>query len=490
MNSWLVAMAERKKTDEDELREALESLPASELQKLAYAADPLSRPTRIEEMAGKIETAVIQGQQLAHEHGPELEKQALAFLAPLAGKLVAGLGGRLAAGKAVKGLAGNAVKGMATDAVTGAAGKAISGLKPQAPAAAAAGEVAGGFKYAGFGAAGAMVNSTLGRSATSFMKASPANAARGLTPSAGGRSAASTMTGSTPGQSAQKLAGIMNSIGTAAKGATSKGGLLQRAAGYAVRNPGTALTAMGAVGGAVMAPRDPQTGQKQYLRGAMMGGGLAAGANAISGGSIANKMRASVMNRESPLLGQGARSYLMESAANTKHLYPKPGAAVGAAGAGSAAGAADGYRGGPTMGQVKIANRSTLTYDPATKTFTRQNVTPSMASSSQVPGGTLADIGVPNIQAGQKQPLMQPGREAVRAAPVRPSGIPSQAHALQGGNVMSSSPRPGVGAAPMRAAATPPPIPAAARMAGPGGLGGMAAKVKLPGIGGLLAKKR
>lgn len=250
MNNWLIGLSSHQPTDEELLRDSVDALRGSELGwEIECALDPSLRTTHVEKMASKIETAVRQGRELAHESS-DLEKIAFipalvagaARLAPLAGRAVGALGG-------AKGIIGGVAKDMA---IGTAANKVMGALKPAAPAAAAAGEVAGGFKYA------------------------------------------------------------------------FAGGLLQRAAGYAVRNPGTALTAAGAIGGAIMAPRDAQTGQKQYLRGAVMGGVGAAGVNALSNGAIAGKMRASVMNRESPLLGQGTRKYLMDSASATKQHYPKP----------------------------------------------------------------------------------------------------------------------------------------------------------------------
>jgi hypothetical protein len=324
------------------------------------------------------------------------------------------------------------------------------------------------------------------------------------------------------------------------------GGLAQRAAGYAVRNPGTAATAAGAVGGALMAPRDPQTGQKQYMRGAVMGGGLAAGANALSNGAIGNKMRSAVMNRESPVLGQKARSYMMDSARATKGSYGKTPAAPGATGAsaapsfvstpeaatygggpitsssavgrpqtwmsriksqfaspasvaGEGATAAGHYAGGPMMGNVKVAspaglilraalldkvaNQQTLIYDPATKTFTRQHMTADMSA-----GNTGSDV----IPAGHTEPVMRGaagrGQYAGQMAPgALPTGGMAQAHSLHGGDVMSSSPARGMAARP---AAVPPPIPAAARAGGVAGLAGAAAKPKLPSLAGAMSLAR
>jgi hypothetical protein len=444
MNNWLIGLSEPKKTDEDLLQESIERYTIPELNELMWDMDPSTRPTQIEDMQEKIASAVRHGRELAHENG-DLTKIAFipalvagaARLAPMAGRALAGGG--------AKKLVGGVAKDMAVNAV----GNGVMGaLKPQAPAAAAAGQVAGGFKYA-------------------------------------------------------FVSGLMSSAGKAMGSATGKGGLLQRAAGYAVRNPGTALTAAGAVGGAAMAPRDEQ-GNKQYLRGAMMGGGIAAGANALSGGSIANKMRAGVMNPKSPALGQGTRNYLMDSAAATKGRYPKP-MAGGAAPATSAvpasaaspqggffaragnwlnskmpgqrtapAGATE-YRGGPTMGAVKVAqdwekiaeqmfvnlspaericliaeveafekraNQQTLHYDPATKTFIRIHAQPSMAANQQVQGGTLADLGAGNIPQGHREPV-----QSFRARGTMPPPIPAAARRSGIANAIKARPLPSMAGA-------------------------------------------
>jgi hypothetical protein len=412
MNDWLVGFSSHPPTDEELLRDSVDALRGSELGwEIECALDPSLRTTHVEKMAAKIETAARQGRELAHENA-ELDKIAFipaliagaARLAPLAGRAAGALGG-------AKGIIGGVAKDMA---ISGAANKVMGALKPAAPAAATAGEIAGGFKYA------------------------------------------------------------------------FAGGLLQRAAGYTVRHPGTALTAAGAIGGAMMAPRDPQTGQKQYLRGAVVGGMGAAGVNALSNGAVANKLRSSVMSRESPLLGQGTRKYLMDSAAVGSGKVPNaagkgylkgPTSAPAAATAASPSPATSeavsqmpraqppewqaahqgvqemqersqlqqqmpraaaaqpppvpaavrlggsspmgGYKGGPTFGMPKAAqarfvdlspaeqilfvamekksNQQTLTYDPATKTFTRQHLTPSSG------GEAVRGTGAASIPAGHTE---------------------------------------------------------------------------------------
>lgn len=138
----------------------------------------------------------------------------------------------------------------------------------------------------------------------------------------------------------------------------------------------------------------------------------------------------------------------------------------------------------PEHHHEKKANRQTLTYDPATKTFIRQHLTPDMSV-----GETGSDV----IPAGHTEPVMQGaagrGQYAGQVAPPGPAaGGMAQTHMLHGGNVMSSTPRPGVAARP---AAVPPPIPMAARAGGAGGLAAAAAKPRMPSLAGAmsLAKK-
>jgi hypothetical protein len=406
MSNWLVGLSERPKTAEDLLQESLDNLPVSELKKLAFDLDPLSLPTRVDDMGTKIHQAIRHGQELAHEQ-PELEK--VAFLpALMAGAArLAPVAGRVLGGGGAKAIAGGIAKDMA---VSAGANKLMGALKP---AASTAGEAAGGFKYASLAA-------SLGTQAGK---------------------AVGTVTGSVAGNASRMLRG---------------------AAAYTVKNPGTALTAAGAVGGAIMAPRDEQTGQKQYMKGALIGGGLAAGANAVSNGSMANKMRSSVMNRNSPLLGDKVRQYAMDASAaaggktragvtvNGQTRYAKapaaaatqaPVAATRTAPVAPAAAPGASYAGGPvmrgpvavtpqhtsgpSMGAIKVAsdrfssmssaqqilyvaqldalekraNRQTLTYDPATKTFTRQHLDASPGSDS------ITGAGAKPIPAGHTEPV-------------------------------------------------------------------------------------
>lgn len=579
MNDWLVKFAQEAKSEDQLLHEALESLPPSMLQELAAEFNPSLRPTGMEAMEVKIANAHRMGQELAYEHGDELEKQA--FLPVLAAG--ARMLGGAAAKTGLKGLAGGVAKNVAKDVAINGATKAVSSAVRPPATAATGGMTGGGFSYG-------------------------------------------------------KVAGL------------NMAGVGRQAAGFFHRNPGAALTLAGAAGGAIMAPRDPQTGEKQLLRGAVMGGGLAAGANALSQGRLADKAKHMVTRQNNPIFGQGARRYATESAYQTRPAQAAGAAAAAAPPVSGGGPASAPYRGGPTMGQVKLgfagiddvigglighakgkqqaergeehnfggkqvaslllpggagyqlgryighnnskkdkektaspaglilqaaikeklaeektdtdrakkwgrtgalaggvftaaripaameaaraagapygvrpglgssaamiglggainaglgygagrlahrfahgpatgksleksANRSTLTYDPATKTFTRQNLT-----ADTTMGSSGSDV----IPAGHVEPagraLREPARGPVPAG-LGPSGGTSRVHSLHGGDVMSSSPRPGMAA---RTMGTPPPIPAAARrpMGGVAGLAGAAAKPKLPSLAGAMS---
>lgn len=277
MNQWLTALTAPSRTVEEDLVDSLLSLPDEEMQKVAWESGISPRPTQLQLLKEKLAVAEQQGRELAHENN-QLQKMAFvpALLAS-AGKALAGGG--------AKGLIGGVAKDMAIGAV---GNKLMGALKPAAPAASAAGEVAGGFKYAG------------------------------VLP--------------TPG-------------------------LGQQVAGFLHRNPGAALTAGGALAGAAFAPRDPQTGQKQYMKGALLGGVGMAGANAITSGRMADNMKRMVTRQKNPLFGQNARRYMTESALATRPKFaPAAGSAAPAASpvtnAAPAAGAA--YSGGPTMGNIAL----------------------------------------------------------------------------------------------------------------------------------------
>lgn len=93
----------------------------------------------------------------------------------------------------------------------------------------------------------------------------------------------------------------------------------QKLVGGAVRNPTAALAAGGALGGAIMAPRDPQTGEKQRLKGALTGASIGTAAGIVGG----NKLRHAILNRKNPILGEGVANYARQA---TKATHKPPSA--------------------------------------------------------------------------------------------------------------------------------------------------------------------
>lgn len=272
MKDWLVKLAEETKSEDEVLHDIVDTMPKDHLRELVYDLDYTQRPTQLDSMQSKIADAERMGRELAHEHGNELVKEA--FL-----PLVAGTAARLVGGQALKGgiksLAGGVAKNMAKDMVVNGATKAVSSaVRP------------------------------------------PTSMGGGPMPAASG------------GFNYGKVAAL------------NMAGIGRQAAGFFHRNPGAAVTLAGAGVGALMAPRDPQTGQKQYMRGALMGGGLAAGANALSQGRIADKAKHMVTRQSNPVFGQGARRYMTESAYMTRPGAKAAPAAAAAAPAASEAASA------------------------------------------------------------------------------------------------------------------------------------------------------
>lgn len=375
-------------------------------------------PSLIEDMGHKLATAYASGIALAKEHGTRafdvvVGKEKTAFpirgatsaelkthaaklrtlaeetektaMLPLLGGMAARMVGGQVAKQGIKSIAGDVAKNMVVDKATSALSRPRPIASAQAPA--------GGFKYA-------FLLSSIGNQAKNF---------------------ASGLGGKAPGTLGQKLVGGM------------------------VRNPGAALVGAGMIGGAVTAPRDPVTGEKQYIRGAITGGALGGGAYALGAG---NKLRHAVVSPKGPqIFGERAGTYAREAtkatgptaaraAAKQVPVTPPPGPTTSSAASAppTAPPAAapvppkpePPYAGGPIRGTPKLANRQTLTYDPVSKSFTRTHLTAS-------PAGDLSAIGVADIPAGHSAPV---GRQYTEAPP-RPLATP-------------------------RASATPPPIPAAA----------------------------
>jgi hypothetical protein len=102
---------------------------------------------------------------------------------------------------------------------------------------------------------------------------------------------------------------------------------------------------------------------------------------------------------------------------------------------------------------AKMANRATLGYNPATKSFTRSNITQPQDAG---------DVGALPTQEPVRQGGMTSQRGPAPAGLAKSPG-PSQVFSSHGGSVMSSSPASGVAARPQvapRPIAAPPPIPA------------------------------
>jgi hypothetical protein len=465
VNDWLVQFAEKRASSEEKLEEAIGSLPRPELLKMGYDARSIHRPTRMEALLTKMAHADRQGRELARERGNELEKIAILPLLAEALPALAAAGSRMMAGQAAKGIGTQVAKSVASGAAKGVVSSGVNAAKQNlAPAA------EGGFKYA-------------------------------------------------------------NAGGALAK-AFAPGGMGHKAMGFMAKNPGAAVTLAGAGAGAMMAPRDPYTGQKQYMRGALMGGGLAAGANALSQGAIADKAMGAVTRADKPILGNKARDYMSQfghvapaaSAASAapsalpvaKALPAGPSSSVqvdprinrdaqklqvshaaarnqGTGGGGSLV--APGFFGGRSTTTVapgasiagemstKFANQQSLSYDPATRTFTRLHMTPDTSAGP--------DAGA--IPAGHTEPVKPaaatPGYAG--AAPAAPGSTAGrgQTFNMHGGSVLTSAPA--NPARPVRASAVPPPLPAAARSGGVLGMAGAGAmKPKLPSMAGAVSLAR
>lgn len=317
---------------ESELERAINELSEDDLREMSIEFMVDGFPTEMDEMSEKMAEAHLAGAELARVHGDELQKAAML---PLIGTIASGL-------------AAGAVKG----AVTGGA-KTMTN---------AAHGVSGAFKYAGA--------STMLSVAKHGLKRYGQLMAGGMKP---GVYSKSTIWNKRPGNHPFKAAkdvdwrqryvfdmedatrdfkphgidhsdvigsyrdlndahgyrheGMKSNLTRALTGAGIAGGTLvahkakekkanigatlgQKVVGGLVRHPGIAMPLAGAVGGAMMAGRDPQTGQKNYLRGALTGAALGVGAN-VSGAT--NYMRHAVLNPKNPILGQGVANYARQA---------------------------------------------------------------------------------------------------------------------------------------------------------------------------------
>jgi len=488
-------------------------------------------PSLVDEMGIKLAQAYDAGVALAREHGMRpldtvIEKNA--FLPMLAA----------AAAPAVIGAVGGALKkGLSKPPSMGVGVPKVAMLAAVAPIVARA---VGG--QATKAVAGQGVKAVIGDMAKDVAKNVAVDKATSIASNALNRGRQQAQQAAPMVQQAPAMSGgfkYANSSGTATWGQKLVGGL--------VRNPGAALVGAGMVSGAIMAPRDPVTGEKQYMKGALTGGVIGGGAHALGAG---NKLRHAIVNPKGPqILGENAGAYAREATKATNVPRSTEAAAARAAAADQARASArelaraQAQQGGPaamrelsgslnatpapapTMGaggpiaphlpppanaihqisggrvsptpywnqgpvtgtpklastmalMYKLANRQSLSYDPTTKTMTRTHMTPSLASNSLVSGGgTLASPGLAmgDIQAGTTAPVPAHVSDGPRAPLTkaesqyaRPAGQQSQAYSLHGGDVMSSTPAPGVAARPQtapRPIAAPPPIPAAARAA-------------------------
>lgn len=620
---WLTEFSKdlQDSSEEELLREAIEGLTDEQRINLGYDTSIIDRPSHIDEMEVKIASAISRGKELAHQHGDELEKNAIA---QLIGPAIAGIG-RLAAGagasKAVKTMAGTAVKDFAmnkaTGAVAGGLQRANQAVQP----------AAGGFKYANM----ASSLSGIGSKAMSLAASNP-RAAAGIAGAVGGAAFAPTdpqtgekhylrgaavggglgvggyeiykrMGARAPVQAIENTQQVTKNIPhntpaptTAApvsapepspvtthtppptsapvevpaqapvspalpnntpapapaqvpappqrnpslwsrlrgrfKKEANVGKALSnfgtKAVGFAAHNPGAAMGVAGAAAGAAFAPRDPQTGQKQYMKGALIGGGLGVGANAISGGAIGNKLHGAVTG-DRAILGGRVKNFVNKAQSATPQFAPKPRSittsefvnaiegeaakrnnvpttpapgpsrsvkvdpklqreaeearlnmararndGVGGGGIANQKGIFGGsteltvpsntmVSGGFTTKQAalrKKANMQRLVYNPTTKTFTRNHITPDNSMANSGVGNSSSDV----IPAGHSEPVMRMSGPSERPVPANIQSSPrsgtAAAHTLHGGDVISSSPGPGLAA---RAPGTPPPIPAAAR---------------------------
>jgi hypothetical protein len=262
--NWLEELA---KTDADriaeensELQSTIDSLPLVETLAMADDFGILSVSPNMDSMKEKISMAEKVGSELAREHGDQLEKAALL---PLIGTGLKAIAGGLASG-AVKGAVSGGVKNV-TDVAHGAAG---------------------GFKYAHNRIAITYRDDK--RTSVQKKKDDDDDLNRMM--------------------SALKM--HKEKVALSLPGLGGAGTLGQKIVGGLVRHPQYALPAVGAVGGALMAPRDPQTGQKHYLKGALLGAGLGVGAN-VTG--VANKARHAILNPSNPLLGEGVANYARQA---------------------------------------------------------------------------------------------------------------------------------------------------------------------------------
>lgn len=251
MMNWLAKLATQEPSGEERLHQAMSDLPQEDLRELAIDAGATSPAENLDHFNAEVALADRMGQELAHAHGDELEKQAL-----WGGALAKGLGAvksMFGGGGGLKSLVGGIAKNTIVDRATSAVRNAI---KPAQPAVQQA------------------------------------------------------------GQQISKFAAQLEQIRDQTDALFSKqANLGSSLAGWALKNPRTAMTAAGAVGGALTARRDPMTGQKDYLGGAVRGGAVGLAAGHLGGKTLQEGIT------QKGWLGEKAKNF-----ASAAHAGYKPGA--------------------------------------------------------------------------------------------------------------------------------------------------------------------
>jgi hypothetical protein len=282
-----------------------------------------------------------------------------------------------------------------------------------------------------------------------------------------------------PGAGGVKQANLASSAAKAIKPSIG-----QHIAGFAVRNPAAASTAIGAGAGYALAPTDSQTGQKHHLTGMAAGGALGL-MGGLAGG---NTLRRAVVGKKE-ILGKGVAQYARDATNATKGTWPH--AASASAQADKAKRVADmkarvgstqappPYTGGPTMNSggsvpysgehsagdppwafganpfrkaafaflspmgkikaaaissTKVANVQSLKYDPASKSFARHHLTTDtslgVGAGDVIPTGAVEQV---------KKNVSSVPRSGPNPSAVRPSGVPGET--FQYGNAVTSARR-------------------------------------------------
>ena len=498
-------------SEEQMLRDAIDSLSPDQQVTLGYEMGILDRPSHIEEMNVKVASAVQKGIELAREHGEELEKQAL----------LAALGLGIAKDLAVKGITGAAKAGY--NSVNNLASSGFKYAFAIPPSVGALGRKAVGLighnPGIAVGAAGALAGAAM---APRDQQTGKKQYLKGALVGGGVGLGANALSGGAIGNSLEKaVTGDRAILGQKAKGFVNAakaehphfapgGGGGNAAMLNLKQDLATPLEQP------VFKTPEPVAAPVEHTPLSMTGDStplaphLAAPPSAnlqvqnIEAPASVLAAMQSASQRGSYLDGIRAQREAEQQARVAKNMAASQQAAGNynrGAGMSESERAWNSFAPKTVLSHVikqaalqKMANMQRLVYDPASKTFTRNHVTPSLASNSQVEGGTLADIGLPDIRAGQSLPVSGMTPELVNPRPVRPSGIPSQVHSMSGGNVLSSAPARGVGPSPQMSATPmpvkPPTLPSSIRGAGSGMARAAAGPMgRLPSLAGAVAKR-